>query len=380
MSTLAIISHTEHYRTNDGQIVGLSSTITEINHLIEVFDHIYHLAMFHDETPPSNTIPYTSNNITFIALPALGGPRTKDKLKLVFNAPKVIKQVAQTIKKADYFQFRAPTGIGVFVIPYLIMSKSKQGWFKYAGNWKQEHAPLAYRFQRWLLNDQKRIVTINGQWQNQPDHCLSFENPCLTREELELGHQCVIEKELVNSKFNLCFVGRLEEAKGIGLLLQALLEFDTEYSERIVELHVVGEGSERATYENMVREIDVKVRFHGLISRSEVHEIYKKCHAIILPSASEGFPKVIAEAMNYGCLPVVSNVSSISEYVIDGKNGFLLESITREELKVTLLKLLSLNNKSYRELISDKHVNMITFSYAYYNNRIESEIIKSLES
>ncbi len=380
MRTLAIISHTEHYRSQEGQIVGLSSTIAEINHLTEIFDHIYHLAMFHDDTPPSNTMPYTSDNITFIELPALGGREVKDKLKILLNVPKVINRVAQTINKADYFQFRAPTGIGVFVIPFLILARSKEGWFKYAGNWKQRQAPLAYRFQRWLLKNQKRKVTINGQWENQPNHCLSFENPCLTDEELQIGQQIVIKKELLNNKFNLCFVGRLEEAKGIGMLLDALQELDTKYSDRIIQLHVIGEGRERTTYENMARKNNVKIRFYGLISRTEVHDIYKKCHAIILPSASEGFPKVIAEAMNYGCVPVVSNVSSISQYVINERNGFLFDPITSDVLKVTLLKLLRLNNEAYKALISGDDYKMTKFSFAYYNDRIITEIIQSVGS
>ena len=78
----------------------------------------------------------------------------------------------------DYFQFRAPTGIGVYVIPFLTLYTKTPGWFKYAGNWNQNPAPLGYRIQRRFLKKQNRIVTINGSWDNQPKHCLTFENPC----------------------------------------------------------------------------------------------------------------------------------------------------------------------------------------------------------
>ena len=44
----------------------------------------------------------------------------------------------------------------------------------------------------------------------------------------------------------------------------------------------------------------------------------------VLPSYSEGFPKVIAEAMNFGCIPIVSDISCIRQYIINGKNGFLI--------------------------------------------------------
>ncbi|RMH12405.1 MAG: capsular biosynthesis protein, partial [Gammaproteobacteria bacterium] len=50
---LAIISHTEHYLRN-GQIVGWGPTITEINHLTEIFEEIWHVAVFKEEpAPPS---------------------------------------------------------------------------------------------------------------------------------------------------------------------------------------------------------------------------------------------------------------------------------------------------------------------------------------
>src|SRR5690606_41947831 len=66
---------------------------------------------------------------------------------------------------------------------------SQKGWIKYAGNWKQKDAPVAYRFQTWLLERQSRPVTINGRWPNQPKHCLSYENPCLTKQELDEGQR-----------------------------------------------------------------------------------------------------------------------------------------------------------------------------------------------
>ena len=43
MRKLAIISHTAHYN-NNGKIVGLESTLREINHLAKIFDSIYHVA------------------------------------------------------------------------------------------------------------------------------------------------------------------------------------------------------------------------------------------------------------------------------------------------------------------------------------------------
>ena len=376
MKTLTIISHTEHYKTLEGQVVGFGSTVAEINHLLDIFDHIYHVAMLHDQNPPENTMPYSSDKVTFVPLPALGGSRLIDKLNIVLKIPKVINIVRKTVAKSEYFQFRAPTGIGVFVIPYLILFSSKKGWFKYAGNWKQENPPLAYKFQRWLLKSQSRHVTINGQWKDQPSHCLSFENPCLTDSELESGNQLIKDKALPDGQFDLCFVGRLEEAKGIGRFIKAVTALGELNQNKINVIRIIGDGPSTGQYYEMTKKSNINFQFLGLVSRTKVHDIFKKSHAIILPSASEGFPKVIAEAMNYGCLPVVSNVSSIAEYIKDGFNGFLLQSLDEITLEQTLMRLLDISNDAYIQMIEQGHHNSKKFTFSYYNQQIEGKILK----
>ncbi|SDS68387.1 Glycosyltransferase involved in cell wall bisynthesis [Formosa sp. Hel1_31_208] len=375
MRVLTIISHTEHYKDDDGTILGLGSTVTEINHLLEIFDHIYHVAMLHDCEAPSSALPYISNRISFVAIPALGGDTMRDKMNLIFKGPLVLKTVQSALRKADYFQFRAPTGIGVYVIPYLIGLSSKPGWFKYAGNWKQKQAPMAYRFQRWLLKKQKRKVTINGRWSDQPLHCLTFENPCLTAAEIEIGKIVIQTKRLEQGQLSLCFVGRLEEAKGVGFLIRALSQLEASDKAKIKNIHIVGDGQLMQVYKDESQSIGLNFIFHGFLARHEVHEIYKTSHAIILPSASEGFPKVIAEAMNYGCLPIVSNVSSLSQYVKHNENGFLLNAIRESEITKALAKVLYLSDGTYVAMIQNANEQHQKFTYAHYNQRIKNEIL-----
>lgn len=374
MSRLTIISHTEHYLLADGSVVGLGSTVTEINHLLEVFESITHVAMLHDVPAPPGALPYVSDQITFVALPAVGGPTIDDKIALVFQAPKILKTVRKALKGVDYFQFRAPTGIGVFVVPYLIMWHSKKGWFKYAGNWKPSNAPLVYRFQKWLLEKQSRPVTINGFWADQPQHCLSFENPCLTEAEIQTGQRVRTEKRLT-FPLELCFVGRLEAAKGVDLIIEAVSKLNAVSLCKIGTIHMVGEGVERGGYQKCVDELSLPITFHGYLSRPEVHEIYKKSHAIILPSASEGFPKVIAEAMNYGCIPIVSDVSSISHYIRHKDNGFLIKSLDVSSLKDCFLVLLDLEPSVFKHMASNSSEYINRFSYTQYNERLIKDVL-----
>ena len=374
MKQLTIISHTEHYRTAEGRIVGLGSTVTEINHLIQIFDRIVHVAMLHNMQPPSSALPYTSDKITFIPLPAVGGQGLSAKLSILTQAPTVLRRINQSLKTSDYFQFRAPTGIGVFVIPYLIFFSRKKGWFKYAGNWKQDDAPIAYALQRWLLKKQSRPVTINGFWNDQPKHCLSFENPCLTQTELLQGKSAIKEKSF-QCPIELCFVGRLEAAKGLDVLLDALEQLPHETSKKIAVVHIVGDGDEKSFYKKQTLHSKLRYEFHGFLSRSGVQAIYKRSHAIVLPSKSEGFPKVIAEAMNYGCLPIVSEVSSIGHYITHGSNGLLLPSFTTVALLEQLQRFLELTSEKFSEMTEAPAGFMERFTYDYYNERLLETIL-----
>ncbi|GGW60377.1 glycosyltransferase involved in cell wall biosynthesis [Winogradskyella epiphytica] len=373
---LAVISHTEHYKRPDGTIVGWGPTVTELNHLLEVFDTIYHVAMLHDEEAPASALPYSSDKIVFISLPALGGQSVGDKLKLVWKSPEVLRIIRQTLKKVDWFQFRSPTGIGMYVIPYLTFCAKTPGWFKYAGNWNQTNPPLGYRLQRWMLKRQSRKVTINGHWENQPEHCLTFENPCLTTSELQQG-EVLNKQKSFDGQLTFCYVGRLEKPKGVERIIQAITELSDGEKEQIKVVHLVGDGPDKAAFMTLAENSGVSFIFHGFLSRGQVFEIYKESQVFLMPTtASEGFPKAIAEAMNFGCMPVVSNISSIGQYIKHKETGLCLSEVTVAELTAMIRVLKSIDMNLYHNILNNQRPIVDKFSFKHYNNRIIAEIIK----
>lgn len=372
---LAIISHTEHYIQADGTIVGWGPTISEINHLSKMFDEIYHIAFLHDGAPPPSSLPYTSSQVKFIPLPPSGGRNFKDKLSILVEMPRTLSIIHKTLKEVDAFQFRAPVGMGIYVIPYLTLFCKKKGWFKYAGNWNQKSAPMGYAFQRWLLKRQSRIVTINGRWDRQSANCLTFENPCLTQVEREEGLK-VISAKSYTPPFSFCFVGRLEDEKGVQRILEAFGEIESTID--IDKVHFIGDGKKMAHYKEVAMKLGIPAIFHGFLSRDKVFEIYRESTFLILPTtASEGFPKVIAEAMNFGCIPIVSNISSIGQYITEG-NGYIVDPVTSEELQLLLKKVLLEEPTFLMNKANEGYKTASNFRFDYYIDRISSEILEEL--
>lgn len=372
---LAIISHTEHYIDEHGTLVGWGPTVREINHLAAHFEKIYHVGCLHKGTPPQSSIKYTSENIEFVSIPPSGGDTILAKLSVLLVMPSVIRTVNDVIGKVDYFQLRLPTGMGNYLLPWLMFKRPKaRFWVKYAGNWKQANPPIGYAFQRWFLtrNFLRCIVTINGRWPSQPAHVLSFENPCLTEQERIEGERILREKKY-QDKLDFVFVGQLTDSKGVGRIIEAFRQIKNLH--RIGTVHLVGDGPERLRYEKLAEESGIKCKFYGFLPRDEVSYVLAKSHVLLLPSESEGFPKVVAEGANYGCIPVVSEVSCISQYIKNGDNGYLLSLPLHQSLMKVISIIFSLKEDDLAQMTLKAHAIGAQFTYSYYNSRMITELI-----
>lgn len=380
---LVIISHTEHYKDQNGIVKGWGATINEINYLSDFWDEIIHIACLHKTEVPESALPYTNPNIKFVAIPPYGGKSLSDKIKILFKIPTIINIVLKNTKDASEIQLRLPTSIGLFLLPLFsfFIKRKFTFWVKYAGNWNQKNSPLSYRFQRWFLkkNFAKCKVTINGFWEPlptspkgrsiQPKHCISFENPCLTLENLQQGKETVSRKTF-HPPFTLAFVGRLEDAKGVSRIIEALKNIPVE---KIEKVHFIGSGDDLEKYKNASRFLGEKVLFHGFQNSEKVHQILKESHFFLLPSQSEGFPKVIAEAACYGTIPVVSDVGSIAHYINDS-HGF----IWHLNQDVSFSKILFQALQTSPEKLTAKSQNLLTvaekFTFNAYLEKLEKYI------
>jgi len=101
----------------------------------------------------------------------------------------------------------------------------------------------------------------------------------------------------------------------------------------------------------------------GKLSLAETKNKMKNCYCLVLPSITEGLPRVIMEAMALGKPVVASRVGGIPDLIQDGQNGFLFEVGNSKELAEKLRILL--NNKTLavemgkkgQELIQSKFSN-----------------------
>ena len=371
---LVIISHTNHYQ-DGASVKGWGPTISEINFLADYWDEIIHIGCLNIGEVPSSSLPYTKSNIKFVAIPPYGGKSLISKVLIFSKIPKIIAAVLKNIKDASEVQLRLPTSMGLFLLPLFsfFIARKFIFWVKYAGNWGSASQPLSYRLQKnWLQkNYAKCNVTINGFWPNQPFHCHSFENPCLTEQDILSGKSVALQKDF-SGGFEFVFVGRLENAKGVQRIIEALR---TVPQDTIKMVHFVGDGPKKEEYLAQLDFLKDKFKFHGFLGREEVHKVLAVSHFFLLPSASEGFPKALAEAACYGVIPVVSDVGSIPHY-INVSNGFVWEIGGERSFGQVLLSALEATPVELKDISNNitRVGKMFTFEnyYAKLSHLIES--------
>jgi glycosyltransferase involved in cell wall biosynthesis len=108
-------------------------------------------------------------------------------------------------------------------------------------------------------------------------------------------------------------VGRLTSEKGVDLLLR---KWGPE------PLEIVGEGSERAALERLA---PPSVRFRGAVDAAEVPGVLAGARALLMPSRSEGLPRIVVEAFAAGVPVVASRVGGLPELVEHDVNGLLVD-------------------------------------------------------
>jgi glycosyltransferase involved in cell wall biosynthesis len=371
---LVIISHTDHQTDIERGIVGWGPTVNEINHLSRHFDEIEHVACHDDSPPKGGSLPYADARIRLRPIPPFGGNSLGKKLSVLLTIPRVLTSVRAALKGATHVQLRLPMGIGIYLLPFFMFRRKESYvfWVKYANDWGQRRPPLGYALQRWMLkrNLAGCKVTINGFWEGQQPHCLSFENPCLTVAETEAGKSIVSGKSY-ERPFTFAFVGRMEDGKGVSRILEALKSIDPS---EIGSVHFMGDGRDMARYAEMASHLRGKAVFHGFCKSDFVRDTLKSSHFFLLPTtASEGFPKAVAEAACHGCIPLVSDIGSIPHYVKDGLNGFVWKTAEGGFTK-TLRRAVETDAERLRS-IAEEGVDMSRrFTFERYCERLESKI------
>lgn len=130
-------------------------------------------------------------------------------------------------------------------------------------------------------------------------------------------------RERRDSQFRILFVGRLVRQKQPQNLVSAVAALPEELRNRTV-VDILGDGELRGRLEQQITaaSLENQIRLHG--HQPNVAEWMAQADVLALPSAWEGLPNVVLEAMAQGLPVVASAVDGVPEVVESGVTGWLV--------------------------------------------------------
>ena len=134
-----------------------------------------------------------------------------------------------------------------------------------------------------------------------------------------------------HSLFRVCYVGRIEFAKGLGYLLEAWKRLAL----RDAELVLIGEIKPE-----IKPLLDSCAGLHvvttGFSSQPDVAQHYRRSNLFVFPSPNEGLAQVLLEAMASGLAVVAADRSGACECVTHEKDGLIVPSQNIDALAAAL--------------------------------------------
>ena len=180
--------------------------------------------------------------------------------------------------------------------------------------------------------------------------------PC-TRQELQLGEQSI---------YIVC-VGRLVRRKDHPTLLCALALLER----NDVHLLVVGDGPEKKHLAALAAQLNIadRVHFMGFVSEERKYQLLQNSDIFAMPSLHEGFGLVYLEGMHCGLPIIAATQGGQTDFLEDGKTGFLVPARDPQSLRKALGTLIQDSDlrktigASNRELVKSYYISRTAQMY-----------------
>ena len=367
-----IVTHVVHTRIG-ADLVAYAPYVNEMNIWLKFVDKVTIVAPF--KLVENNPIhqKYNHNNIHFIQVPSFSFTNPKEILKSLFVLPYIFLVIVRAMIQSHHIHLRCPGNMGLLGSLAQIFFPKKSKSAKYAGNWDPKaKQPLSYKFQKSILSNifltKKMDVLVYGEWNNQSKNIKSF----FTATYFE-NDKVVVEPRILNDKIKFIFVGTLSAGKQPFYAIQ-LIE-NLYKNGKNVQISFYGEGKEYSKLHDYILKNNLEnyVFLCKNVDREQMKEVYQKSHFLILPSKSEGWPKVIAEAMFWGCLPISTPVSCVPNMLGFGQRGILLTNDLVNDSKS--IEEIVVNQDEYNSKIKEA----INWSRKFTIDKFEAEIKKIIE-
>lgn len=175
------------------------------------------------------------------------------------------------------------------------------------------------------------------------------------------------KRENMYEEIRCIFVGTITQKKGAFYLLEAIKEL----KHKRFSFMFVGTYDKKSEYYKDFKDI---CKFTGYVTKEKVVDFCSKSDILIFPSLADGFGLSALEAMSCGLPVICTSNSGVSDLIINGYNGFVINAGNEKEIYE---KLMWFDNN--RDKLKDMRENARNTSLKCTWNKYDLCIQKSIE-
>lgn len=363
---LSVFTHVEHL-VKEGIFYAYSPYVREMDMWFLNVDEVEIVAPCLTGDLNPILLPYKKINLVFSEIPSISFKSLKAVFESILKIPLIIFKIIGAMAKSDHIHIRCPGNIGLIACIVQIFFPNKQKSAKYAGNWDPgAQQPWSYKLQKFILQNTLLTKNINvlvyGDWQNQTKNITPFFTATFSNKD------SIIRNKIFSPPYKFLFVGKLVEGKNPLFAIQVVQGLAKKGISS--ELVICGDGLIKEELHKYVKlnKIENLIQFKGNLALEALKDLYKQSHFLILASKSEGWPKAIAEAMYFGCIPIATPVSCVPWMMGDGKRGFIVEGDIPSAIEYIMPNLL------YPKKLEKMSIEAQNWSQQYTMEKFEAEI------
>lgn len=356
-------------------IGGYGPYIREMNLWLKHVGEVRVIAPIEYEKFDAIDLAYEHPELKFMPVPAFDLTTPKNIIRTFLILPAILYQIFIGMCWADHIHLRCPSNMGLLgcIVQLFFPWKSKTA--KYAANWDMKASkPWSYKLQQRLLKNQficRNIkVMVYGKWPGYTRNMTNFFTA--TYHELEIEP---LRTRRLYGRINIVFVGRLIDGKKPLVVVKALQQMlESGYN---IDLNIYGVGPQLEMLDGYIRgqRLEQHVHLRGNVDKECLKHVLHSTHMLLFPTVmSEGWPKVVAESMFWGCVPITTRVSCVPYMLGEGRRGTLIDPTV--EAAVAAIEKYLKNSELYQ-----RHSKAAAeWSRHFTLEKFENEIVKLLHN
>ena len=274
-----------------------------------------------------------------------GNSSNTGSVAFVFNYIMLLFRLWSFIWSSDYLLVFMPSFSSVIAAIFALILHKDLGVY-IGGNWGEETKhrkrniarTIVYPINRFLIDPLTIWIARQARFVITPGydlyHNLSVQkcNIMLTVPLINVTRSDILVREDTcqrAAEIRILFVGALRYTKGVQELLEAFANLKRkQLIQANLNLWFVGDGEAKSALEKRADELQLvgNVKFFGHIPNGpQLYKFYYDADIFILPTYSEGFPRVLYEAMTFGLPIITTSVGGIPFFLHHLVDAYLIE-------------------------------------------------------